>query len=401
MKNINALDSLNLKKRMLAVRGDALRFLRANGTEIELLTALLETIRRENEHLGICCVPILEGRALPCLCCGEAVPGEPLQPDSRIRVHSISKLLGGIVLMRLWEAGRIDLDQDLSEAFGYEIRNPRHRDVPITLRQLMTHTSSLHDNGDYLDMGTERMKPLSQYFRRATCARNFTEARPGTRYAYSNLGAGMQGALVEKLTGRDFDSVARELLFAPLGLDAGYYPQRIRERALLANIHRWPDFHTSYDARAIARSQEEAYADPEMHYTTMPGRVNISMPDLAKVARMLMNGGELDGTRLLREETVRLILTAQSGIGSVRRSERGLNMDIAEDAFAPGRTFYGHQGGAYGGTAELWFEPETGCGVALATTGGRCRSVRPFARVGHEAVTAMVAALDLLRGAAE
>ena len=403
VNNINALDNLKLKKRMLAVRGEALRFLReerAGDAGHARLNAMIARICRDNEHLGMCCVPILEGTPLPCLCAGQAVfGGDALQPDSRIRVHSISKLLGGLVLMRLWEDGRIDLDKDISEYFGYAIRNPRFRNVPITLRQLMTHTSSLHDNGDYLDMGTERMLPLSQYFQRDRCARNFTESKPGTHYAYSNLGAGMQGALVEKLTGRDFDAVARELLFEPLGLDAGYYPQRLQHKELLANIHRWPDFHTSYDARAIAASEPEAYPDPEMHYTTMPGRVNISMPDLAKVALLLLNGGELDGVRLLQPETVRGILQPQSGIGSVARAERGLNMDIAVDAFAPGRTMYGHQGGAYGGTAEFWIEPETRCGVVLATTGGHYRAIRPFAQVGHEAVTAMFAALDRMRGA--
>ena len=115
--------------------------------------------------------------------------------------------------------------------------------------------------------------------------------------------------------------------------------------------------------------------------------------------RFARAASRLDGVRLLRAETVRLLMTPQNGVGSVSgRAERGLNMAIAEDAFAPGRTFYGHSGGAYGGTAEFGFEPETKCGVVMATTGGRYRAIRPFARVGHDTVTAMVAALDLLRG---
>ena len=405
MKNVNAQLSLALKKRMQAVRKATFEYLNKNcsgGVGQEHIDFLVQKIAEDNRVAGLSVVPILNGQPLNASCVGEAVRGSTkVQAETRIRVHSISKLMGGIVLMRFWEEGKIDLDRDISEYFGFEIRNPRYRNIPITLRQLMTHTSSLHDNGDYLDMGTECMKPLSAYFSRENAAKNFTTHRPGTNYAYSNLGAGMQGALVEKLTGRDFDSVAHEILFDPLGLDAGYYPQRIREKALMANIHRYPEFEISYNAHAIAARPAEEYADPEMHYTTMPGRVIICMPQLARIAQLLMNGGELDGVRILREETVQMMMTAQNKTGSVLHADRGLNVDIAEDAFAPGRTLYGHQGGAYGGSSELWVEPETGSAVVMATTGGWYRPVKPFSRVGHDTVTVMLAVLDFMRGARE
>ena len=62
---------------------------------------------------------------------------------------------------------------------------------------------------------------------------------------------------------------------------------------------------------------------------------------------------------------------------------------------------YGHQGGAYGGSAEFWFERETGNGVVMATTGGWSRSVKPFSRIGHDTVTSVMATLDYMDGVAE
>ena len=72
----------------------------------------------------------------------EMVPLRPLTVETPMRVASISKLVVAIGVMRLVEQGRLDLDADVSKYLGWKVRNPAHPEVPVTLRQLLSHTSS-------------------------------------------------------------------------------------------------------------------------------------------------------------------------------------------------------------------------------------------------------------------
>ena len=76
---------------------------------------------------------------------------EPITESTYFRLASVTKLVSAIRTMQLVEQGTLDLDQDISAYLGYDIRNPYHRKTPITLRMLMTHTSSLNPYGGYFD----------------------------------------------------------------------------------------------------------------------------------------------------------------------------------------------------------------------------------------------------------
>jgi CubicO group peptidase (beta-lactamase class C family) len=74
--------------------------------------------------------------------------GRRATADDPVRIASVSKLVVAIGVMRLVEAGRLDLDADVARWLGRPLRNPAHPDVPITLRMLLSHRSSLKDEGD-------------------------------------------------------------------------------------------------------------------------------------------------------------------------------------------------------------------------------------------------------------
>lgn len=74
---------------------------------------------------------------------------KPVTAETYFRTASVSKLITGIGVMTLVEDGLIDLDADLSDYFGYPLRNPYHPDKPITMRMVMSHTSSITDRGGY------------------------------------------------------------------------------------------------------------------------------------------------------------------------------------------------------------------------------------------------------------
>jgi CubicO group peptidase (beta-lactamase class C family) len=139
----------------------------------------------------------------------------PLTPETPVRIASISKLALALALHRLADAGRIDLDAEASRYLGWSLRNPQHPQVPITVRQLIRHESSLSDAGGYaMQLGEDlkgRIGPDS-----------FSPAAPGTSFDYANLNSVVLGTIVESVTGQRFDQAMRALVFDPLGLSACY-----------------------------------------------------------------------------------------------------------------------------------------------------------------------------------
>src|SRR5687768_13212894 len=74
--------------------------------------------------------------------------GRAITPDDPVRVASISKLVVAIGVMRLVEQGKLDLNSDVSARLGWTLRNPAFAHQPVTLRMLLSHTSSVRDHDD-------------------------------------------------------------------------------------------------------------------------------------------------------------------------------------------------------------------------------------------------------------
>ncbi|WP_210283276.1 serine hydrolase [Massilia sp. Dwa41.01b] len=172
-------------------------------------------------------------------------PGEadaPATPDTLYRIASVSKMMTTLGLMRLVEAGKVKLDEDVSQALGFSLRNPHFPDRPITLRQLLTHTSSLRDDAGYsFPAGTplrDFLMPGGPLHGEGRMWAN--AAAPGAYFTYCNLGWGIIGTLMERVAGARFDRLMRQLLLAPLGLEAGYNPAELAPAALgnLATLYR-------------------------------------------------------------------------------------------------------------------------------------------------------------------
>ena len=77
-----------------------------------------------------------------------------INEETRFRIASISKLVTTIGLMKLWEQGKFDLDEDVSSALGFELRNPNYPTHPITYRMLLSHQSSIGEGSKYDDFLT-------------------------------------------------------------------------------------------------------------------------------------------------------------------------------------------------------------------------------------------------------
>ena len=143
----------------------------------------------------------------------------PVSADSYFRCASVTKLVTGIGLLQLMEQGVLDADEDIGAYLGYTVRNPRYPDVPITLRQLMSHTAGLSEDASYANKN-RTLREMIEVTQKARA--NFKDVRPGAVYEYSNFGAGVTGSIIEAVTGEDVSSYMRRVFFAPLGIDAAY-----------------------------------------------------------------------------------------------------------------------------------------------------------------------------------
>ncbi|MCL2810552.1 MAG: beta-lactamase family protein [Clostridia bacterium] len=298
----------------------------------------------------------------------------PVAPDTLFRIASVSKTIVAMGVMALVERGLLTLDADIGETLGYPVRNPAFPDVPITLRQLLTHTSGLRDAPVYEGPGISGALTLKQMLSPPHVARCFAPVPPGESFHYSNFGAGIVGSVMGVATGAHFDDTLQASLFEPLGVTGSFLPQRMLPFVdRLASGYRVSllprPTRIAYDAPALAAAPLPI-PDPERDFAHAPGRLLISMPGLTKLLRLLGSDGEVDGARVLSPASMDELRAVQDHRGSVTgRAGRGLGVSYCPQVM--GREMVmGHQGVAYGKNCEMWIDPATGDGVAMATNGG-------------------------------
>lgn len=151
-----------------------------------------------------------------------------MTPDTPMNIASISKPILGIVLLQLRDKGRLDLDEDINGLLPFRVESPDAGGRPITIRQLATHTSGIADYYDTADYqpGADSPRPLNDYLQsllspegaRYEEGAHYLDARPGTVREYSNLGAGVAGAVAERAGGAPLAALAKDNIFAPLGM---------------------------------------------------------------------------------------------------------------------------------------------------------------------------------------
>ena len=289
---------------------------------------------------------------------------EPITPESYFKIASVTKLVSAIRVMQLVEEGKLDLDAPIGDYFGFTIQNPHHRAIPVTLRHLMSHTSSLSQRGGY-----SRERRLDTFLDASLNHwSNWESWAPGSKYAYSNFGAGLMGSLMEIVTQKNIDDCVREGVFEPLNIDAAYHISLLGDPDKAVYTYKANgDLHSS--RAAYLRNAWEPEIDPNAHYTITVGSVWIRGDDLCRLGIMLCNGGTIDGVRILKPETVELMMSSQQGLGHVTvDSPYGLCVhrvsNLLDDYMV-----YGHQGLSEGILCNLYFDPETQLVFTLITNG--------------------------------
>ena len=296
----------------------------------------------------------------------------PLTTNHFMRIASISKSFTATSLMQLVEKGIISLDDDVSELIGFQIRNPHHPEVPITLRMVLSHTASFRDPENYSTL--DHLNPAVN----GDCSATYYDYVPGTGYNYSNLGLNLAGTILEKVSGVRFDRYVKDSVITPLGLYGGHNVDEL-DSTKCASIYRYED--GQYVESAAYGSVAHRLDDYIMGYSapmfSPTGGVKISAHDLAVYMMMHMNYGELNGVRIISEESAK---TMQTPVW-IKQTD-----DYYEDQYAlclmefvdfldnpqyntPGHYPVGHTGDAYGLRSLMLWSPADGWGIVAMTNG--------------------------------
>ena len=327
--------------------------------------------------------------------------GREVTADDPVRIASISKLVTAIGVMRLVEAGVLDLDADVSGQLGWPLRNPAWPETPITLRLLLSHRSSLTDAAGYWQtpLGGELRTILED-----PAAWDDVHA-PGRYFRYANLNFPLVAQVMERATGERFDQLMDRLVLQPLGLEACFgwaacSDATVSRAVVLYNADGEPSSDNLHGARPecpTARARDGSCdlsqwrAGENGALFSPQGGLRISANDLARVGRLLLRDGELDGVRLLAPESVRELTTPlwqyAPGAGLSAEEETGDGAGFfcryglathtlatpvdgcRDDPFGDGIERVGHSGSAYGLHSGLWVDREGGTGVVWFVTG--------------------------------
>ena len=346
----------------------------------------------------------------------------PFTADTRFRTASISKVFSALSVMRLVEQGKLDLDEDVSVYLGFPLRNPNYPDKKITLRMLMSHTSSLRDGSVYSIAPEYNIEqfflPDGKYYaggEHFADSRDGVNREPGRFFAYTNLNYGVIGTMFERLSGKRFDIFLKETILEPMGINASFNVGDFDAEALdllsplyqSVNGDRWDASQPwaaqidEYHGEVQPRDQV-LITNPDLHGENVmadlkdyhigyngtlfspQGGLRISMNELMKLAELFLNDGAVDGKQIVTKESLDTMFTpcwiydpalgnGDTYDGLMTRYGPGIQTmaSTERDRFLKDRnvTLSGHFGEAYGLLAGLFVDRKAKLGLFYVMNG--------------------------------
>lgn len=266
---------------------------------------------------------------------------KPMRTDNIFRLASMGKPVTAVAIMMLVEEGKIRLNDPVAQYIpefkgltkvavakpgGAEGSDLVDVSRPITIRDLLTHGSGLMSGG----LGQRAAGQSAQRAPEDTLATYIPKLgsvpldfQPGTLWRYSGLaGFDVLSRVVEMVSGQPYDQFLKEHVFAPLGMpDSGFYFTG-RQAERVATIY------TRRPGEALQPSPNQALSSV---YFSGAGGLATSAEDYLQFAQMLLNGGVLDGKRLLGPRTVDLMVSNHTGDmvnGQFGRPARGMGFGL-------------------------------------------------------------------------
>ena len=301
-------------------------------------------------------------------------------------IASISKTFLGIALLKAQEMGKLQLDDPINKYLPFEVYNPKFKDIPITIRHLSTHTSSIVDSDFYnlksyvlkdaIKDSTE-IKGVSETFNSPESAvsmevflqncltpkgewyteKTFLESAPGQTFEYSNVGAALAAYVLVQAVEMDYPEFSKKHILDPLGMtSSGWNFESIdlNQHTILYQVDQTPI--------------------PFYRLVTYPdGGMITSVDDLGKYLTELIKGYSGEGTLLSKEGYDELFTPQLSASHFTERDSESAyndeyNMGIFMGMSAKGNI--GHTGGDPGVSSLMFFNAESKTGQILMINTG-------------------------------
>jgi len=325
----------------------------------------------------------------------DVASAEPMREDAIFRIASMTKPIASVALMMLWEEGRFQLRDPVSKfipefaaaqvstaaaASGTtgELVPPKR---PIQIRDMLTHTAGLanHYSGNVAAyrqaMNTPRPKSNAEQIKRlAALPLNY---HPGEEWHYS-AATNVVGHLVEIISGQSLDEFLRQRIFEPLQMpDTHFYLDNTKGGRLTTQYT--PDENNKIKAQDPGSKQSRWITSPRNLFSGAGGLVS-TVRDYLRFQQAMLNGGEIDGNRILAPSTVSLMLENHTGDLPLWLPGPGMGFGLGYGvvvdrgaAATPLSEGAGYWGGAY--CTLSWIDPEQNLVGVLMT------QVRPYSHI--------------------
>jgi CubicO group peptidase (beta-lactamase class C family) len=327
------------------------------------ISKMLEDIREKHNFPALAASVVVDGKTVVAGAVGFRKNGGPekVTADDQFHLGSVTKSMTATVAAMLVEQGKLSWTTTIGEAFP-ELKSDIHPDyLGVTLEQLLSHRSGAPKEPPadlWLKAWAAHGSPKEQRmaFVKGLLARK-PEAKPGTKFIYSNQGYTIAGVMLEKAAGKTWEDLLRSMLFAPLGMTTAGFgaPASVgkvdqpwgHKKSLLSGLEPVPPGLRADNPLAISPA----------------GAVHCSVGDLAKYAAFHM-AGERGESPLLKAESFKKLHTALPD-----NDDYALGWMVLDRPWADGRALM-HNGSNTMFYVVVWMAPEKNCAVIVASNVG-------------------------------
>lgn len=289
---------------------------------------------------------------------------DPIPENGVYVIQSISKTFVSTAIMQLVEKKKIKLDDDINKYLDFVVRNPKYPDIPITVKMLLAHYSSLNDS--QYDWHLNQINPATND-KYGGC---YNDYPPGAEFSYCNLAYSLLGAIIENVTGQRFCDYIDDNITKPLGLLASYDLTKIDSsllvKAYIYNQHKneFVKDNSIYNYQYFHEIQHNYRLGYSAACYSPTGGMKISAADLAKYMMMHMNYGTYKGVKILSKES-ELEMWKQIGNHKSRFGMAFSRYGGMVDDYEP----IGMTGGSHGIHSGMFFNPEKKYGFVIICNG--------------------------------
>ncbi len=241
----------------------------------------------------------------------------PVNDSTLFLIASCSKPVTALAILKLYSEGKIDLDANINTYLPFGISNPHFPADSISVRMLLSHTSSLKDNWNIMDplytleKGGDSPIPLSKFVRDYFLPKgkfyhsdqNFFNKNPGTYWEYCNMGYTLLGYVIEQVSKMDFSTYMQKEIFIPLGMKHSYWFLKEIPHDNIAHPHELPDKKSELKEPRVLKH----YGYPDFP----DGQLRTTVSDYSRLIKLILNDGNIDGKSFLKKETIALFYTIQ------------------------------------------------------------------------------------------